>query len=132
MAQASVEIRGMVELRRKLAELEDALTQMDDPTSDALALLKKRMQEYPAPPAGSTYQRTNDLKNSWQETVVMSGTTLVGNLFSNVPYGPFVQDEESQAGIHQGRWQTVQSVIEEEERAAVNLYEQELERLVNK
>lgn len=129
---ASVEIRGLPELNRKLEELEQAVGQMTDPTSDALELLRKRMQEYPAPPPGSTYERTFNLKNSWQETVIISGTTLIGNLFSNVPYGPYVQDEEQQAGIHQGRWQTIQSVLEEQEQATVNLYEQELERLVNK
>lgn len=132
MASASVEIRGLAELRRKLDELEKIVGQLDDPTSDALELLKKRMQEYPAPPPGSTYDRTFELKNSWQETVILSGTTLIGNLFSNVPYGPFVQDEQEQAGIHQGRWQTIQSVIEEQEKNAVNLYERELERLINK
>lgn len=129
---ASVEIKGLPELRRKLEELEQAIEQMADPTSDALNLLKKRMQDYPPPPPGSTYQRTYNLKNSWQETVITSGTTTIGNLFSSIPYGPLVQDRENQAGIHQGRWQTIQDVLEEEEQNAVDLYEQELERLVNK
>lgn len=131
MATAAVEIRGMVELKRKLAELEQAVGQMDDPTSDALELLKKRLQVYPPPPPNSTYVRTENLKNSWQETVILSGGTL-GRLFSDISYGPLVQDEEGQAEIHQGRWQTTEDVAEEKEGDVVAIYERFLEQLVNK
>lgn len=129
---ASVEIRGMAELGRKLALLDGAMSRMSEPASDALTLLRKRMQDYPPPPPNSTYDRTDNLKNSWEETVVVSDTTLVGTLFSNISYGPYVQDEETQAGIHQGRWQTTKSVAEDEEGKIVDLFEREIERLINK
>lgn len=128
---ASVEIRGMAELRRKLEELDQAIEQMADPTSDALELLSKRMQFYPPPPPNSTYDRTGALRNSWQENLIMSSTVL-GIVYNNIDYGPYVQDAENQAGIHQGRWDTVQSVAEEEESNIVALYERHLEELVNK
>lgn len=131
MAQASVEIRGSVELRRKLEQLEQAFEQMADPTSDALELLSKRMQFYPPPPPNSTYDRTGALRNSWQETVVMSSTVL-GIVYSNLDYVGYVQDAEMQAGIHQGRWDTAQSVAEEEEDNIVALFERHLEELINK
>lgn len=128
---ASVEIRGLAELNRKLAELDKVIEQLADPTSDALELLSKRLQFYPAPPPNSTYDRTGALRNSWQETVVMSSTVL-GIVYNNIDYGPYVQDAEQQAGIHQGRWDTAQSVLEEEEGNIVALYERHLEELVNK
>jgi hypothetical protein len=128
---ASVELRGMAELQRKLGELEAVVEQLADPTKDALELLSKRLQLYPPPPPGSTYDRTGALRNSWQETLVMSSTVL-GIVYNNIDYGPFVQDAEEQAGIHQGRWQTTQSVLEEEEGNIVGLYERHLEELINK
>lgn len=128
---ASVEIRGMAELGRKLAKLDQAIEQMADPTRDALDLLTKRMQDYPPPPPNSTYDRTDNLKNSWEDTIVVSDTTIVGTLFSTIVYGPYVQDEEMQAEIHQGRWQTTKSVAEEEEGNIVDIFEREIERLIN-
>lgn len=129
---ASVEVKGLPELLKKFAELEEMVAQLSAPTAEALSLLLERMQFYPAPPPNSTYERTGDLKASWQQTLIISSSSLTGRVFTNIPYGPYVQDEENQAGIHQGRWQTVQSVVKEEEGNILNLYEQHLEQLLNK
>lgn len=114
----------------KLLQLRQALLDLSKPTQEALDLLKERMQIYPPPPANSKYDRTFDLKNSWQTTVLLSGATL-GKLTSNIPYGPYVQDADNQAGIHQGRWQTVQQVEQEEDANITAIYERELERIIN-
>lgn len=129
MVNLDIDIRGLAELRGLLKKLADVVDQLRTPTEEALNLLKERMQAYPAPPANSKYERTNNLKNSWQENVILSSPVL-GSLSSNIPYGPYVQDAENQAGIHQGRWQTVQSVEEDERGNVIALYERELDRLI--
>lgn len=131
MVNLDIDIVGLAELRGLLDRLEDVVNRMRTPTEESLNLLKQRMQAYPAPPAGSKYVRTNNLKNSWQENVIMDGRTF-GRLESRISYGPYVQDADNQAGIHQGRWQTVQSVEEDERDNILGLYERELDRLISK
>lgn len=114
----------------KVLQLKDYLLDLSKPTQAALDLLKARMQVYPAPPPNSKYVRTYNLKNSWQTTVILSGTTL-GKLSTNIPYAPYVVDGADQAGIHQGRWQTIQQVATEEEANIAVIYERELERVIN-
>lgn len=114
----------------KVSQIRNYLLDLSKPTQEALDLLKERMQRYPAPPPNSKYKRTYELKNSWQTTVILSGATL-GKLTTNIPYAPYVVDEEDQAGIHQGRWQTIQQVAQEEDVNITAIYERELERVIN-
>lgn len=122
--------KQLSQLSAKMLQMRDYLLDLTKPTQDALDLLKARMQLYPPPPANSKYKRTYDLKNSWQTIVILSGATL-GKLTSNIPYGPYVVDEEYQAGIHQGRWQTIQQVAEDEDANITVIYERELDRMLN-
>lgn len=55
---------------------------------------------YPPPPAGSTYERTFHLEESWEHQIVNPLRAEVGNV---ALYAGWVQGVE-QAGIHQGRW----------------------------
>lgn len=73
-------------------------------------------RHYPPPPPNSTYIRTYRLFNSWQLGVsaVDSGQVII--IESNgVHYAPYVQARATQAGIHAGRWQTVEDVVESQE-----------------
>lgn len=126
---ASIEIVGLQPLIAKLGKLEDLLSELAEPTRELLELLKLKMQEYPPPPSGSKYIRTYNLRNSWQENIILSGSVL-GTLQSDIRYGPYVQDMEQQAAIHQGRWQTIQSVSRETEDEAVEIYESYLKELI--
>jgi hypothetical protein len=68
-----------------------------------------RMADYPAPPEGSGYRRTGTLGRRWTQTqpsVTMSTTELVVKVGNNTKYGPWVQNEQFQARVHRGRWQT--------------------------
>lgn len=132
MSGATIEIRGLDVIQAALGRIDNLLADMAEPTRETLELLKRRMQDYPPPPAGSKYVRTYRLRNSWQEDIILSGNVL-GRLESvNVPYAPYVQDEQHQAQIHQGRWQTRQQVAREEEQNVLALYEVYIQELINK
>ena len=81
---------------------------LSTPTLAVMSLLKSDFQDYPPPPAGSTYVRTFFLKNSWS---TKQGTgDILGIVQSvGVPYAPFVQGD-SQAfmqileALRQGGW----------------------------
>lgn len=87
------------------------------PTFEAIgAQLNTDLAAYPPPPPDSTYRRTQTLGRSWthEETVgLMSIQTALGNV---TPYARFVQDEDYQAEVHQGRWQTTKDVLEKREQ----------------
>lgn len=104
------EVREM--LRRTPRDVDRALRLA---MRDAVTLLTRDMKEYPRAPFGSTYIRTNVLKDSWSNNVQVRGgevTGIVGSNSNMAPYNRYVQDEPKQAEIHQGRWNTVQSVAE--------------------
>lgn len=101
------------------------------PMTQSLALLQDDIAEYPAPPAGSTYRRTGNLGRAWTsaqyEIDVNTGgaTGVIGNAVRDRrgrAYGPFVQEEGTQASIHQGRWSTDQDVAERNTPAIVRIW----------
>lgn len=110
----------------KLSRIQRFQVWMKRPTHKALKIIKERLQQYPPPPAGSTYQRTGDLRSSWHFRTVLSGDQL-GRVFSTgVPYAPFVQGYQSQATVHKGRWETEKDVAEAEADTVMDLLENEL------
>ena len=76
--------------------------------TDSLTLLHREMQTYPPKRAGSSYVRTDVLKNSWSKSGPRrEGTAIVGEVASSgqtAPYNRYVQDQTQQASIHRGRW----------------------------
>lgn len=84
------------------------------------AQLNTDLAIYPPPPPESTYRRTQTLGRTWthEETVsLMSIQTALGNV---TPYARYVQDPDDQAAIHQNRWQTTKSVLENREQWIVS------------
>lgn len=123
----SVEVRGLTELLEKFEDLERALAHLTDPTQEAVDLLLDRVQFYPAEPPNSTYERTYNYRDSWEQDVSTSGQSTVGRLFSTISYGPYLKDEEEQAAIHEGRWPTLQEDVSSEEDNILALYDRYLE-----
>ena len=72
----------------------------------AADLIRADIKQYPPPPQDSTYVRTGTLGRSWSKKVSKM-QAIIGN---NTRYAPYVQDEDRQAWMHRGRWQTAQSV----------------------
>jgi len=84
------------------------------------AQLNTDLATYPPPPPDSTYRRTGTLGRAWthEETAsLLSVQTALGNV---TPYARFVQDEDYQADVHQGRWQTTADVLERREQWIIN------------
>ena len=75
---------------------------------DSLTLLLREQKTYPPQRMGSTYKRTQVLKNSWSKVGPRrEGTAIVGEVASSgqtADYNVYVQDQTQQAAIHRGRW----------------------------
>ncbi len=95
--------------------VEDA---MDKALHGTLDLLLDRVTLYPPPIPGSPYVRggpgSENLGQKWTSRVTIGSGNFEGELGNNVSYGPFVQSEEFQATIHQGRWSTIEQIVESE------------------
>lgn len=72
------------------------------------------------------YRRTNTLQKSWSIVMRGTGINIVGGVSSSgekAPYNRYVQDDEFQAQIHQGRWRTVQQIAAASEGNIQNMFE---------
>ncbi len=83
-------------------------------TIQSLAIAVRHLAIYPPPRAGQTYRRTGTLKRRWRflkGNVSGSPRKVRGSVWNVTPYAQWVQDEQRQAWMHRGRWNTVQTVI---------------------
>jgi hypothetical protein len=132
MLSVSYNVTGADGVVRDLRRLN---VQALEPTIDAiLEEIGQDAAEYPPPPAGSTYERTEALKRGWldsEPTFTESGQTLIGVLTNSVSYGPFVQGIEDQAAVHDGRWRTTGAIMDAWEERAAQRIEDALGRLVS-
>lgn len=108
-----IQIRGLDELVRDLGML-GVLRVLRAPMIRSMAAVVNRMADYPAPPTGSTYRRTTTLGKRWTQTqpdITENTTELVVKVGNNTAYGPWVQNKQFQAYMHQGRWQTDEDTL---------------------
>ena len=150
----TAELRGIDELTAKLGKLA-AFENLRPAMNRSLNRLLADVKVYPEPPgpgsfpgfvsdkqrrwffwalrAGAItvpYVRTRRLGNAWTMQTGVSAGDLTGTLGNNTVYGPFVMARDEQAAIHQGRWPTVERVLEENKSAIVRDFQQEIERLL--
>nr|NIV32439.1 hypothetical protein [Anaerolineae bacterium] len=92
----------------------------------AADLIRAEIKPYPPKPPNSTYDRTFTLYKSWAKKVNRSALRAV--IGSNVAYAPYVQDQDRQAWMHKGRWQTAQSVARDQARNVQRFIERALAR----
>lgn len=132
----SIEIRGLDRLFKKLGKVAATET-LVKPMQRSVLRLQRRMQEYPpalpsrqGPTSRRTtrrgarnfrqgYKRTGTYGRRWTTRVTASGGGLVGKVGNNVAYGPYVGSKQFQARVHQGRWNTDDQVVREEQPAIV-------------
>jgi len=114
-----LEIKGLDKALRGLDE-GTLNTMMRNAMQGATQELQADMMVYPPPPPNSTYRRTNTLKHGWATKVTGQAGSWLGVIGNRVKYAPFVQDEDRQADVHRGRWQTVQSVTKDKADWVVN------------
>ena len=110
--RATITISNLDVVQRKPAAIESGAYLQPVATS-AADLLRAEMRKYPPPPPNSTYRRTGTLGKSWAKNVHRSSDGWLSIIGTRLKYAPYVQDETRQAEIHQGRWQTIQSVAKD-------------------
>jgi hypothetical protein len=89
-------------------------------TGQARKLLVAALSEYPAPPPGSTYDRTEALKRGWQRASPIVGTRF--ELVNPIEHAGFVQGDP-QAWMHVGRWTPASEIAADHEAEIVELYD---------
>lgn len=127
----SVTIRGLQEFLAKLKRLQGSQfsVAMRDATQEAVLYVYSTVPTYPPPPAGSSYRRTGTLGRSITTEVKAIGTRQVGSIGTNVVYAPYVIDKERQAGMHVGRWWTLQDVVLKARDKVIDIYIKAVRRL---
>jgi hypothetical protein len=111
MPTISIQIQGVQELIKRLGDATAAAT-LRPPLERSMERLRVLLATYPPQPTTSTYARTGNLGRGWK-TSLGSGS-LQASLTNRVPYGPFVQGDKTQAGMHRGRWITDQQAVTKE------------------
>lgn len=113
---AEIAFPNLNQLQAAIAALPRLLQQaLADVGPRALLIVAADLADYPAAPAGSTYQRTGTLGRLWTGAQpVWSNTTglgFTGTLANATPYGPYVQDAQQQAPW-MDYWKTNQEALD--------------------
>ena len=129
---ARVDIRGLDPLVTKLKGFKGLL---NPALARAQATIRRslvsQLTVYP-PPISATYVRTYQLQRGWERAVpIMRSDGATMNLINSVSYAGYVQGED-QAKVHQGRWQTVQEIADDNSEAAMQAFEDAAQRACDK
>ena len=90
-----------------------------------LVPMKRELRTYPAPPPGSRYVRTHNLKRNWQYAVLSPTKAEMSNLAA---YAGWVQGVE-QAEIHKDRWPIAVTVAEKHLKEWMDKLSQKIGRI---
>jgi len=109
----SITIKGVDELMAKIDPIKDGKWVKSGMASIGVELVGKA-QQYPPIPDGSTYRRTNKLRNSWTFEINDDGDAVkIGSSESAVPYNRYVMDRDMQTKIHAWHgWKTIQGILQ--------------------
>ena len=98
------------------------------------------MAKYPAKRAGSNYKRghgmrggaatSENLGKKWTTQITGGSDEIIGEVGNDVSYGPFVQSDAFQAGIHRELWQTDADAVEELQPAIIRDFERTIDALL--
>jgi hypothetical protein len=137
MADVSIEVKGLAELRTRFQKMPDRFNKGLRKTLDAsLVILHENVPKYPAPPPDSTYIRTATLGRTLGVsmagtkagspdiyTVKPAGGYQVATFGTRLNYAPYVIGEREQAKVHQGRWWTLLTVAKRSTRQITQAFE---------
>lgn len=132
MSGYTVQIKGVNELANKLYELGEG-EWVRVALQGAGIDLSSKARQYPPVPEGSTYQRTNKLRNSWDWRVSKDGDVLsIGTHKGSVPYAGFVMSREEQTRTHAWHgWKTIEGIVQLNLERITNRIKEQLERALN-
>lgn len=125
MLSVTYTVTGIDLVRRDIGKIQ--LANLQNTVADILDDMKKEAAQYPPELPNQRYRRTEELKFGWLDSEPLfdfQGDSFSGVIENPRSYGPFVQGQEEQALIHQGRWRTVEALMEVwEDRAAQRIEE---------
>lgn len=126
MSGLKVEIQHLPEvqaaLKAKAARLAPAFMKAG---TVSRRLLVAELTKYPAPPAGSRYERTFKLKRGWERAAPVTGGKGF-QLINSIGYVPYVQGDANgggQAAAHRDRWETAASIAHRLQEEVMAAYE---------
>lgn len=128
---ASIEIKGVDELIRKLGKVEGVKV-LEAPMKRSVYRLQRDMADYPPQRPAGSYIRTGTLGRRWTVKVSRRTNGMEGRVGNNTRYAPFVQSHRFQARIHRGTWQTDVQVVDKNRAAIVADFEREIRNALNK
>jgi hypothetical protein len=131
MANASIEIKGVDKLVKKLGAVEGTKV-VKPPMQRSVLRLESRMKKYPPTPPRSSYRRTGLLGRSWTSTVKDSGSmgniSVEGRVGNRTHYAPRVQSAKFQKPIFKRiGWTTDQAALQAETPAIVKDFQDAIE-----
>ena len=108
----SIKVRNLENVVQKLGEVPYGARGAATESAAKVLIGNERtgLQHYPNARSGSLYKRTYTLRFGWKATQWGDGTSI--RVTNDVPYAPFVQGNNTQAWMHQGRWGKVSDIIE--------------------
>lgn len=120
-----------------ISTFDPAVTKLMD---ESMAYVWGKIPPYPEEPVGSQYRRrlSGGLGGSLSTEVKPLGSDIVGVLGSNIEYGPWVisterfGDRGPQAWMHQGRWWTLQDVVEKAMSKVIEIFQRGIQALLDK
>ena len=122
--EIQIDGREIVEAIRKLPMFDKVVKKwVNWATEINISWAHRFLANYPPPPAGSTYRRTGTLGRTWQSEIRATTSHVRAILANPTVYAPYVQDEDSQAMVHRGRWPTIQMLL----RAPVSIFRKRYE-----
>lgn len=148
-----IEIKGLDRLYRKLDKAASQKV-LEAPMQRGLFRMQRRMQEEPPPlspiqgpqsrpvlfttrggravsfaaRARKPYRRTGRYRKGWTTKITKAGNGLQGKVGNNVAYGPWVGSAQFQAKIHQGRWNTDDKIVRQEQPGILADFQAEVDK----
>jgi len=160
MAGASVEIRGLRELRAKLKRMDDSLRdELAKTVRDAGKLVEIETKRYPAPSRRKMqfvsekqrryvmwlvrqgkvpYRRTHQLETGFNTMVKSIGNDVVATVGSSAPHAAWVKGHKRfgsagpQAAYHRGTWKTLLADLQAKRGEIRELFKTMVRRWIKK
>ena len=97
----------------------------------ALQVVRENAKQYPPTLPNQQYIRTYALRDGWQYSdPQVSGQTISGDVYNDVPYAPDVMGAGTQEAFFEGRWRDTDMIAEEMEPIVTDIIEATLTRQV--
>jgi len=131
MSSASLEIKGMDEVLRKLGTIERVQDRLEPVAQREIRRVRTRAQVYPPTLPNQRYVRTFRLQRGWADNVQRVSNGLIATASNrNVAYNIWVQGHGTQAAIHRNRWETNRQILDAETPAIVRAFNDEIQRII--